>query len=252
MSTFSSSRIQCEMAHPGRVVVRTLGGFSAQLRNGCEAAWKGGGAGAEQLRKSLALLVSHRGHPLQHDDLRIVSDCKSTRSTYLSSAIGSMLKGWDMREALQKTRTWICLRNHESWCTDTDDLVGFYEQAMHKQEQGNQEHAILLLQQAEVLCNGIYLPGYMPPAEFEISDQRRDWMAYQKQALHALARLALRMPSLTDGLLIAQRSVQRVLDMDKHHRSAADEELAADLATQLHQAHMADHYTQQARQKRNH
>lgn len=178
------------------VFIKTLGHFQVTVHKQL-ATWKGGAAGARQLKRALAYLVAHRDRPVRREILiDVAGGRRSCRATYVIRGIRAMLQDWQMSEALTVEPATISLRRHPTWHTDTDLLETYYEQARDLRRSGRHREALQALQAAEPLCDGEYLPVLDGIPEHTPFGEMAYWSNLQKRVLRLLTCLCVRMPTL--------------------------------------------------------
>lgn len=176
------------------VYVVTLGVFEVYV-NQQMAVWRGGGAGRGQLQRAFAYLVAHRNTLVRTDVLSEVAGVRSRQTArHVIRGIRTLLHTWGIGNALQEQDAALALRPHATWQTDTDRLEALYHQAEQLDDDQQVMHALQVLQAAEPLCGGDYLPtldllpDYMPYGEHAY------WNTVQKRVLRRLIQVSLTVP----------------------------------------------------------
>ncbi|NJN66284.1 MAG: hypothetical protein HC884_06015 [Chloroflexaceae bacterium] len=229
---------------PPPVYVTTLGAFEVYI--GLQPAdWKCG-TGTQQLRRMLSYLIARRGRPVQREVLTEIAGGRSDRPGHVVSNLLRLLKKqWGMEAALGERGQAILLLPHPTWKTDTDFLVDRYNQAQEALQREQYARSLTLLQQAETLCQGRYLPSYDARPDYSIEGERGSWCHMQKQVLEQQVRLCLELgePSYHEQAL---RVVGRLIDFDPGN--PASYELGAVVARCCHNETLAREYERKARE----
>ena len=159
------------------------------------ARWKGGGSGARQLQRGFGFLVARRGHQVRRDDvINIAGGRNGAGARHVIYGIRGMLKLWGIEAALTLQQLTITLQRHPHWRTDTDQLELLVDQAQALSAAGRHAAALTLLEEAEPLCGGDYLPILDLTPEYGLEGERAHWKVLQKKALQLQVRACLVLP----------------------------------------------------------
>lgn len=225
------------------VYITTLGAFEVYI--GLQPVdWKCG-TGAHQLRRALSYLIARRGQPVQRDVLTEIAGGRSDRPVHVVRNLLRLLRQWGMGNALGERGQAIILKPHTAWKTDTDFLDEWYEQAQAALRCAQYLHALNLLQQAETLCHGRYLPGYDSFPEYSIDGERGTWCHRQKRVREILIQIYLEMAEATHHEQ-ALRVVGRLIDFDPGNQRSY--EYGAMVARLCHNETLAREYERKARE----
>lgn len=227
------------------VYLRTLGMLEAYVHR-ARVAWKGAGAGANQLKRSVSLLIARRDQPVSREVLIEVAHSRTLKGARnVISGIKHMLHEWGMGTALTIHDLSVTLRKHSSWSTDTDRLGWLLDTAEHCLLLHDHAGRLAALEAAEPLCGGRYLPIYDAVPEYSIDDEMAYWQMRQRDALQQLALVRL---ATNDGRLYAQavRVAIRAIQFDPE--SAEAHQFVADIARRCGYEDVARRYELKAAQ----
>jgi hypothetical protein len=177
-----------QLATGSQVYVVTLGTFEVYVA-GQPAVWRGGAAGARQLKNMLAYLMSRPEWPVPRDRLiEIAGGHRDGSPQHVVPGLRRLLQRWGMADALEQRDQMFRLRPAPSWTTDTNRLMALSQAAQKQIDMQNLEAAIELLDEARTLCRGAYIPTYDAAPEYSIAHRAQYWEAQQLRVLVQLAQ----------------------------------------------------------------
>lgn len=207
------------------IYVRTLGAFEV-VAHGIQAAWEGRNAGTKQLQRAFGYLILRRDRPVRRETLmKVAGGHGEGDRRYVIADLLWKLKGWGLDVALKLHRPNITLLRHPIWGTDTDRLEALFDAAQAIRDAGQHERAIQLLEAAELLCLGDYLPIFAPRFDPSLDGAKAHWKNVQKQTLVLLTRLCIAMPSEKrhmQALTTATAAIEFDRDNPDSYRLAAE------------------------------
>lgn len=215
------------------VYIRTLGAFEA-TKHAARLTWKGAGVGAEKLRNGFAHVIAKRDKLVRRETL---IDLTGTHN--IVSGIKTMLRNWEMDTAFHLHDRCVMLTRDQSWFTDGDYLEDLLLQALQLETCGDLVGRLAVLDEAELLCGGPFLPEYDSVPEYMIDEQVAFWQLRQKEALQtvAMARLAAEDSRLCASAL---RAAVQAIRFDAENPSAY--QFAAAVARRCGNENRARHY----------
>lgn len=215
------------------VYIRTLGAFEA-TKQAARLTWKGAGVGAEKLRNGLGHVIAKRDKLVRRETL---IDLTGTHN--IVSGIKTMLRSWDMDTAFDVRDRCVMLTRNHSWYTDCDYLEDLLLQATQLEVCGDVMGRLAVLDQAEALCGGRFLPEYDSVPEYAIDEHVDFWQLRQKEILQTVAIARLDVQNSRLGAFALRAAVQAIR-FDAENPTAY--QFAADVARRCGNENRARHY----------
>ncbi|MCG8349498.1 MAG: hypothetical protein MI924_17165 [Chloroflexales bacterium] len=229
------------------IYIETLGALMI-YRNGIAAPWKGGGVGAKQLQRMAAYLIAHRDRYVSYAALIEIAGGRQKyqprcRPNYVIGGLKALCKNLGMTAALRERGSTLALCRHALWHTDTAALRERFDTAMGLAAQGQHDQAIVVSNEAALLCKGDYLPDFDAPGGYSIIEQADYWTMVQKQLFQTLTRSYLA-ASPDAAPYEAYLAARRAIDFDQYDPYGY--ELAAEVVQRCGHEQIAGRYRRQA------